>query len=111
MTNNYSLKKWEVWKAIVEFEGSEGFKERPVLIFDPNPQCIKALVMTSHAPRKNFPGEYQIKHREWTRLTKETVVRCSKMVKLRPEDLSEPWGRLHPVDINEIMNILSEMGY
>lgn len=99
--------KWEVWFAKVAFDDNPTkMKERPVLIIDDRNCCILSLKITSHMPRTNFSGEYSLVKWKEAGLHRQSTVRTSKRLKLIEKDFVHKIGRLHPVDIVGIMNIL-----
>ena len=59
--------------------------------------------MTSHPPRHNFPGEYQIIRWVQAGLKKPTTVRISKLLKIQYENIIKVRGRLAETDMLQIM--------
>lgn len=101
--------KWEVWLAEVKFEDDlTQVKRRPVLVVAPDEQYILSLKITSHMPRVNFLDEYSIVRWADAGLKKASTIRCSKRLNLIESDFVHKIGRLHPVDIMNIQNILNE---
>ncbi len=99
--------KWEVWFAKVAFDDDPTkIKERPVLVMDDRNCYILSFKITSHAPRLNFSGEYSLVKWSEAGLLKPSTVRTLKRLKLIETDFVHKIGRLHPVDILGIMNIL-----
>ncbi|WP_298672482.1 type II toxin-antitoxin system PemK/MazF family toxin [uncultured Megasphaera sp.] len=101
------MTKWEIWWAYVKFEDSNEVKRRPVLILDNQIACILSLKITSHEPRKNFNGEYQILQWEKAGLTKPSVVRLSKPLCLQKRDFGDKIGKLSDADILSIQTLLT----
>lgn len=100
--------KWEIWLARVKFEDDLAqVKNRPVLVVAPGQQYILSLKITSHPPRANFSDEYAILKWAEAGLWKESTIRCSKRLNLVESDFIHKLGRLHPIDILNIQNILS----
>lgn len=105
--------KWEIWKAEVEFEESKETKSRPVLII-PNKEnkttvYVEALKITSHSARRFCEGEYQIMKWKEAGLPLESVVRCSKPLKLHDNDFIKKYGRLQATDIIGIQQLINYM--
>lgn len=103
---------WEIWWASVEFEDQPGVKKtRPVLVI-PNSATplVLTLKMTTHPPRLNYPGEYEIIDYQKAGLKKKTVIRCSKAILLDQKAFSSKIGILQPVDIMNVSNILRQLG-
>lgn len=105
---------WEIWWAFVEFEGQPGNgKTRPVLVIPSNNNdapLVMSLKMTTHPPRLNYPGEYEIIDYQKAGLKKKTVIRCSKAILLDQKAFSSKIGILQPVDIMNVSNILRQLG-
>lgn len=101
---------WEIWDAKVAFEDApHTLKRRPVLVISPKDIFILSLKITSHEPRKRYPGEYQIKKWEEAGLNKPSTVRCSKRLNLIENDFIKKRGKLQAIDMLEIRNILYEL--
>lgn len=101
--------KWEIWLAKVKFEDDlKQVKNRPVLVVAPGVQYILSLKITSHEPRSEFAGEYAIIKWPEAGLRKESTIRCGKRLNLVESDFVHKLGRLHPVDIINVQNILNE---
>lgn len=79
-------------------------KIRPVLVISPEESFVLSLKMTSHAPRQEFPGEYQVVRWMQAGLRKPTTVRISKLLKVRYEDLIKIRGRLDETDMFQILS-------
>ena len=100
--------KWEIWLAKVKFEDDlSRIKNRPVLVVAPGQQYILSFKITSHQPRANYCDEYAIIKWSEAGLNKASTVRCSKRLNLIQTDFIHKIGRLHPVDILNIQNLLS----
>ena len=52
--------EWEVWWATVAFEDYDGSKVRPVIVFENREAYILSLKVTSHPPRRNYQGEFEL---------------------------------------------------
>ena len=99
--------RWEVWYAKVAYEDDiTKVKERPVLVMENRICYVLSLKITSHAPRANFSGEYSLVKWKEAGLHKQSTVRTSKRIRLIETDFIHKIGRLHPVDIIGIENIL-----
>lgn len=102
--------RWDVWLADVSHEENPEISEpRPVVILDSGGYFTFSLKGTSHEPRDNFTGEYKLMYWKEAGLKKETVIRCSKLLKLNDSDFRFKIGVLHPVDIINIQDILPDM--
>lgn len=101
------MNDWEVWFANVVFEDNPALsKQRPVVIVDNQTAYIISLKVTSHSPRSIYPGEYALKEWKAAGLSKPSTVRCSKKLRLIPSDFIRKIGRLHPIDVFAIRNII-----
>ncbi|EDP10937.1 type II toxin-antitoxin system PemK/MazF family toxin [Amedibacillus dolichus] len=101
---------WEIWDAKVAFEDDpHTLKRRPVLVISPKDIFILSLKITSHEPRKMYPGEYQIKKWREAGLNKPSTVRCSKRLNLIESDFIKKRGKLQVIDMIEVRNILHEI--
>lgn len=99
--------KWEVWYAKVAYEDNpEEIKERPVLVMENGACYIFSFKITSHEPRLNFFGEYRLVKWREAGLHKPSTVRTSKRLRLIESDFVHKIGRLHPIDIIGVMNLL-----
>lgn len=104
-----TLNEWEVWYAKVKFDDDwTQIKERPVLVISKELYYVLSLKITSHSPRANFPGEYSLVKWQEAGLHKQSTVRTSKKLKLVESDFVHKIGRLHPVDILGIRQLLSD---
>lgn len=101
--------KWEVWLAEVRFEDSPEKKKRSVVIVAPNIAYYLSLKVTTHPPRTQYPGEYVLQMWQEAGLAKPSTVRASKLLKLRDSDFCGKVGRLHPIDIMELREILDSL--
>lgn len=97
---------WEVWWAYVKFEDSNEVRKRPVLVLEDRVAYILSLKITSHEPRKNFDGEYQLLQWEKAGLSKPSVVRISKALRLEERDFGNKIGKLTDADIYAIQMLL-----
>ena len=99
---------WEIWLAKVKFEDNpQALKKRPVLIISPQSHFVLSFKITSTPPRNNWFGEYQIIEWKKAGLKKESTVRTSKHLRLISSDFVHMIGRLEPIDILGIQQILS----
>ena len=101
--------KWEVWIATVKFEDSPEVKKRSVVIVAPNIAYFLSLKVTTHPPRSHYAGEYVLQMWKEAGLDKPSTVRASKLLKLKDSDLSHKAGRLHPIDIMGLKEIINEL--
>ena len=98
---------WEVWFAAVRCEDSPQTKNRPVVVTSSGEIYVLALKVTSHAPRKEW-GEYALQKWQAAGLQKPSTVRIGKRLQLQYRDMIHKIGRLHPLDIINIENMLEE---
>lgn len=102
--------KWEIWLTRVVYEDNpQQFKLRPVVVLENNIAVILSLKMTSKPPRQNYRGEYELQLWKQAGLTKQTTVRCSKLIRSAPTDYLRKLGRLQAMDILNIQNILDDL--
>ena len=100
------MTKWEVWLASVRFDDSKEIKTRPVVIYEDKIAYIISFKVTSHEPRKNFIGEYQLKNWKAAGLKKKSVVRLHKKLKMYESDFIKKIGDLDDCDIFSICQLL-----
>ena len=98
--------KWELWLARVKFEDSDEIKVRPVIIFDNKVAYIVSFKVTTHDARKRFNGEYVIVKWKEAGLTKPSVVRLSRMLKMKESDFLKKIGDLEDTDIYGIATLV-----
>ena len=98
--------KWELWWARVKSEDSDEIKTRPVIVFDNQAAYIVSFKVTSHDARKKFNGEYIIMKWKEAGLTKPSVVRLSKMLKMQESDFLKKIGDLEDTDIYGIATLV-----
>ena len=99
--------RWEIWDAEVYFEDNPTqAKKRPVLVVGKEQYFIIALKITSHDPREEYFGEHIIVKWKEAGLTKESVVRCTKKVKLKKEAFISLRGKLQGGDIIMVQQLL-----
>lgn len=101
--------KWEVWLAEVRFEDSPEKKKRPVVIVAPNIAYYLSLKVTTHPPRPQYQGEYALQMWQEAGLARPSTVRSSKLLELRDSDFCQKVGRLHPVDILRLREIVDTL--
>lgn len=103
------MNRWDLWLANVYFEDDPTqSKQRPVVIVSMNPTVCISLKITSHAKR-NCMGEYEIKEWGFAGLNCPSVIRASKICRLKESDFYRKIGRLHPIDIKNLIHILSNL--
>ncbi len=101
------MQKWDIYLAKVRFEENRRrYKRRPVLILDPSTVLVLSFKITSHEPRTNFPGEYQIIQWREAGLLRPSVIRCSQIIDLSHRDIRRYLGKLQPEDIRGIQEIV-----
>ncbi|MBQ0101085.1 MAG: PemK family transcriptional regulator [Lachnospiraceae bacterium] len=104
--------KWEIWNAKVKFEDDPNtVKERPVLVIDKSNCFLISLKITSHEPREQCYGEYQIIKWQEAGLSEESTIRCTKRLMLVETDFLNHRGTLQPIDISNIRALLSVIIY
>lgn len=112
MLTLFDPQPWEIWWADVEFEDQPGiYKRRPVLVIDnqENP-LVLVLKLTTHPPRLDFKGEYEIIEYQQAGLKKKTVARCSKLISIHISFFIHKIGVLQPIDIMNIINEIDILG-
>jgi mRNA interferase MazF len=101
--------KWEIWLAHVMFEDGTALKKRPVLVISPELAYIISLKITTHSPREEFEGEYQIIKWREAGLKKQSTVRVSKILKMTANDFIHKIGILSPNDAYEVQILWDEL--
>lgn len=103
------VRPFDVVIARVRFEEDPGkAKPRPVIVLSvSDEECtVVAVKVTSHAPREWCPGEVVLTGWRLEGLAKPSVARCSKLVRLRGDDLSVRIGELTPEDRSAVLRAL-----
>ena len=101
------MNRWEVYWADVPFEEDPSqIKRRPVIIARDNTVYVLTLRVTSHEAREYDPYDYPLQEWQHANLTTASVVRIRKISQLRPDNIHEYIGKLHPVDILGIQNCM-----
>lgn len=109
MSSSSDFIRWDIWVARVEFEEGTGSKIRPVLIIDGTRCYVLSLKITSHIPRSQFPGEYQIIEWKEAGLLKPSTIRISKQLNLPAESFVKKIGRLTELDRFNVTRIYLEL--
>ena len=78
---------------------------RPVLIIDGTRCYVLSLKITSHVPRSQFPGEYQIIEWKEAGLMKPSTIRISKQLNLPADSFVKRIGRLTELDRLNVLKI------
>ena len=105
MSSSSDFIRWDIWIAKVEFEGGTGSKIRPVLIIDGTRCYVLSLKITSHVPRSQFSGEYQIIEWKEAGLMKPSTIRISKQLNLPADSFVKRIGRLTELDRLNVLKI------
>ena len=109
MSNSSDFIRWDIWIARVEFEEGSGSKIRPVLIIDGTRCYVLSLKITSHDPRTQFPGEYQIIEWKEAGLMKPSTIRISKKLNLPADSFLKKIGRLTELDRFNVLRIYLDL--
>lgn len=84
-------------------------KKRPVLVISETEMYILSFKITGHSAREDYTGEYEIHHWQEAGLTKPSTIRFEKRIRLKPEDVIEKIGELHPADRAVFQCIISRI--
>lgn len=104
------MNEWEIWLAEVAYEDNPtDSKKRPVLILQPGLAVSLVSKITSHAPRSNYYGEYQISDWQGAGLLYPSTIRLSQRFDLNHNYMIRKLGNLQPVDILNVEKILSRL--
>ena len=109
MNSSSDFVRWDIWVARVEFEEVTCSKIRPVLIIDGTRCYVLSLKITSHAPRTQFPGEYQIIEWKEAGLMKPSSIRISKQLNLPVDSFVKKIGRLTELDRFNVLRIYLDL--
>ena len=109
MSSSSDFIRWDIWIAKVEFEEGTGSKIRPVLIIDGTRCYVLSLKITSHFPRSQFPGEYQIIEWKEAGLMKPSTIRISKQLNLPADSFVKRIGRLTELDRLNVLKIYLDL--
>lgn len=102
--------KWELWFADVYFEDNPTIsKKRPVLVLSRTEAIVLCNKITSHAPRLNCQGEYQLKDWKNAGLLKPSTIRLSQRFKLNIDKFIFKIGRLSSSDVLAIIDELNNL--
>ena len=101
--------EWEVWWATVAFEDYDGSKVRPVIVFENREAYILSLKVTSHPPRRNYQGEFELLRWDVAGLEIPSTVRLSQPLQLMESDFISKIGELDSLDIYGIQQRLELM--
>ena len=105
------MNQWEIWLAYVKFfDRPDEEKIRPVLIINEEVCFVLAYNITSHKPRNNFFGEYDIIRWKESGLEKPSTVRLSSISKIKKEKFIRKIGKLNKLDMEKIVEILELYG-
>ena len=109
MSSSSDFIRWDIWIAKVEFEEGTGSKIRPVLIIDGTRCYVLSLKITSHVPRSQFPGEYQIIEWKEAGLMKPSTIRINKQLNLPADSFAKRIGRLTELDRLNVLKIYLDL--
>ena len=103
------MKRWEVYWADFPYEDIPGQgKRRPVVITQDKEVYVLTLKVTSQQARANDPYDYPLRYWQEANLPSASVVRVSKLAKLRPEAIKDYIGQLQPFDILRIQTLMRQ---
>lgn len=112
-----SVEPFEVHKIAFEFEDKPGlYKKRPVIVIASKQFSSVTLVLsvkvTSHAARKDYPGEIELLDWKEAGLQKPSTARCSKLARVPIDQFTEKtlYGRLSHRDSRRIYEALLNIG-
>ena len=105
------MNKWEIWMASFAYDDDPTkAKDRAVLVIDDNITFpILVAKVTTHKPRNNYQGEYQIIKWKEAGLNLPSTIRLSKQLLLEKINFRKKKGRLHPIDIIAVQKLISDM--
>ena len=89
--------------------GRNGFQDPSVLIIDGTRCYVLSLKITSHIPRLQFPGEYQIIEWKEAGLLKPSTICISRQLNLPAESFVKKIGRLTELDRLNVTRIYLEL--
>lgn len=101
------MNRWDVYWADMPYEENPSqTKPRPVVIARDQVVYVLTLRVTSHAARQKDPYDYTLQFWQEAGLTKASVVRVSKLAKIKPEAIHERIGSIHPADAIAIQKLM-----
>lgn len=104
------IRDFEIWLADFPFREHNGkSKIRPVLVLKGRFLLIETAQITSHSPRSEFIGDYEIKNLLPTGLDKQSTIRLNQIEKLNKNLFLHKLGKLADEDIKEINKLLLEL--
>lgn len=109
---------YDVWQLPFEYEDQPGvFKNRPVIVGSIDETTVEVFIVsvkvTSHPPRRNWPGEVPLQDWQEAGLTKPSTARCSQVARL-PKSLFHGrryYGRLSERDASAVHQALLDLGF
>lgn len=100
----------EIWLAEFVFEDNPNIKKkRPVLILENGFASVFSAKITSHLPRQNALGEYEIIKWKEAGLLFQSTIRLSKIIRIQDADFYQKLGNLQEVDLLNVLKIIKTM--
>lgn len=100
----------EIWLAEFVFEDNPNIKKkRPVLILENGFASVFSAKITSHSPRQNALGEYEIIKWKEAGLLFQSTIRLSKIIRIQDADFYQKLGNLQEVDLLNVLKIIKTM--
>jgi hypothetical protein len=99
----------DIYFARVKFEDSDEIKIRPVLILNETSYAVISLKMTSQPARAWDMGDYTLRDWKESGLSKQTVVRVSKICRLTGKDMLKKIGVVSSYDWYKIEELYMKL--
>lgn len=101
--------KYEIYNAIVYFEGMNEYKARPVLIYEFDNKYAMCDIFTITSQDKNYPYDYKIVEWKKAGLLKPSYIKLAEMKMIENKFIKQKLGDLQSVDIIGMENVLRQL--
>lgn len=98
---------WEIWLVEFAYDDDPTIRKRRPAVVTPSGVSFLSFKITTAPPRAFDQFDYPLVHWQYARLDKPSTVRVSKQIMLAENDLVHMIGKLHPIDILQIQNLMS----
>ncbi len=102
--SNPEPQQWEVWHARFNFEGSKGYKYRPVIILGCKADGSLVMMVTSSTNKLHMEHDYMIRNWKAAGLVKPSIARIDRIAEI-PASYFGTAGRLGKLSDDDIASI------
>ena len=109
--SNDAPQTWEVWHARFDFDGSKGYKFRPVIVLGTIDDGTVVIMVTSSTNKLRMEHDYLLIDWEAAGLAKPSIARIDRIATIPANYLGTAGrlGKLTGIDINAITETLSKI--